>query len=459
MKFVPKPENQLIIDWLLDRPVAAIWAGMGLGKTVSTLTAIDYLLLSGDVTGVLLVAPMRVSNLTWPNEVRKWAHLRHMRMANLRTKEGWQALKDGTADIYHINYESLPRLCKSYLEKARSLPFNLLVFDESTCAKNPSSKRINQLRHRVAGVTRRWGLTGTPSPNSLLEIFAQVRLLDEGQRLGRSYDQFKRTYFHPTDYMEYNWVINGPEAKAEIYKRISDIALTLDRRDYADFSEPVYCDIEVPLPPEAKEDYEELERELLLTTGNGEEPILAPNAAVLAGKLLQLTGGAVYNTEHETVLIHEARIKALQKTIKDLRKKDPTRTFLTACNYRHEQSRVARATSGILLEEAPPGILQTWCEGKVPHLICSPQSLGHGLNLQSGGYTILWYSLPWSRELYDQFNARLARRGQDKQVEVYRFISPGTIDDAVAETLRERGEEQKALFEVLTNLRKVATLR
>jgi hypothetical protein len=274
---------------------------------------------------------------------------------------------------------------------------------------------------------------------------------------------FQRTYFHPTDYMEYNWEINGPEAEATIYRKVSDIALTLETKDYADFAPPTVEDVDCPFPEEARDQYEELERELILSMGDGKDPVVAANAAVLAGKLHQLTGGAVYLEDKTVVVLSKTKLVALNALIKRLRKKDPKRTFLLACNYQHEQARVKAAVSGsVRLSDAKTAkeqeaLFSKWNRGQIPVLIVHPKSAGHGLNLQDGGYTVLWYSLPWSRELYDQLIARLCRRGQKTPVEVYRLLCPNTIDDAVAETLRQREEGQKALFNALKNLRRIAT--
>lgn len=412
------------------------------------------------------MAPLRVCNLTWPNEVAKWAHTRHLRVANLRTKDGWASLLRGDADLYLINYESLPRLGEQYLAKQRGAPpFDLVVFDESTMAKNPSSKRINGFRKYLGPIRYRWELTGTPNPNSLLEIFAQIRLLDDGARFGPSADKFKRTYFHATDYMEYNWVINGPEAERAIYRKVSDIALTLESKDYADFAPPVVEDVPCPFPEEAREAYEEMEEELILSMGEGETPVVAPNAAVLAGKLHQIVGGAVYREDKTLANLSTTKIDALLALLNRLRKAEPNRTFLIACNYVHEQLRLADAVPGARLFASARSkadqdqLFRDWNAGRVPALVVDPRSVGHGLNLQSGGHTLVWFSLPWSRELYDQTIARLCRRGQDHVVEVYRLLCPDTIDDAIAETLRQREEGQRALFNALKNLRTLHNLK
>jgi SNF2 family DNA or RNA helicase len=433
---------------------------MGLGKTSMTLEAVRRLFLDAQITGVLIVAPVRVCNLTWPDEIKKWDEFSWMKVANLRTAGGWQMLLDRSAHVYLINYEMLPKFMKNYLHGRRGLfAFDLIVFDELTKAKNPDSKRIKMLREYIHKVPRRWGLTGTPNPNSLLELFAQVRLLDDGQRLGKSFAQFRDCYFTATDYHGYNLQIN-PGAAETIYTRISDLALVLRSSDYLDIPDTILEDIEVPIPADAREHYEELEQELLVHLAEHGVDVVAPNAAVLAGKLLQITGGAVYvedivdeTVTRKTIEIHDAKLVALERLLK--RVDEPC---LVVCNYRHERERIlARIRGGVSFtgsrDEAD--LLKRWNAGSIKCLVADPRSIGHGLNMQAGGRVVIWYSLNWSRELYDQTNARLARRGQDKVPLIYRLLAPGTMDDAVAETLRTRLEGQSALLQALVNLQKL----
>jgi len=462
MKFDPSAAQRLAIPWLIHHDQAALFAGMGLGKTASVLTAYVCMKLLGTSKGVLIVSPLRVTNLTWQNEANRWDHTKDLKVANLRTKEGWLSLLDGSADIYLINYESLPRLGQAYMKFQHDcLPFDTVVFDESTMAKNPSSKRINGFRKHIKHITRRWGLTGTPNPNSLLELYAQIRLLDEGKRFGPSADAFKRAYFHPIDYMEYDWRINGKDAEDKIYAKLSDIALVLKTEDYSDVPQPEITDVEVTLGDEARKHYDEMEKELLAMIGSGDSPVIAPNAAVLAGKLHQMTGGAVYREDKTVADFHTAKLDELRALITKLKKHEPNRTFLIACNYRHEQSRIAGALNQAVRfsdaeSKADQDILfSRWNAGHIPYLVVDPRSVGHGLNLQSGGYTVIWYSVPWSNELYAQLNARLCRRGQSEQVEVYRLIAQNTIDDAVVETLRQRAEGVHELMTTLKNLWKL----
>ena len=429
-----------MIDHLLSHKRAALFCGLGLRKTASTLLAFDTLHALGEANRMLVVAPLRVCNLTWPNEAAKWVP--HLRLANLRTT---QAVDQ--ADICVCNYEMLPKMAGAMRQ------FDTIVFDEITRAKSHRSKRIRSVRQDLPD--RRWGLTGTPMPNSTMELFAQIRLLDDGERLGRSFEQFKQTYFYPIDYMRYDWrPLPGSEEK--IRARIADITLTLLSSDYADVPDTVVEDLEVAMPPEAQKLYDRLEKDLLVSLGSGRNVVVAVNAAVLVNKLLQVAGGSVYDEKKEVVRVHDAKLGALQAYLK----KHPE-PVLIAYNYRHELDQLKRAfPAAVAFEDATTTSAQQqverdWNLGKIPRLLVHPASVGHGLNLQHGGSTVIWFSLTWSREMYDQLNGRVARQGQKQLIHVIRIICPGTIDDAVVETLREKGDNQTNFLTVLTNLRRL----
>lgn len=422
-------------DFLLAHDRSALFAGLGLGKTASTLSALNTLFADGEITRALVVAPLRVANLTWPNEVKKWNETRWMRVASLRHKSPQDA------EIHTINYESPHKLTS--LDA-----YDVVVFDEITRAKNPSSKRINAFR-KLLTTQRRWGLTGTPRPNSLLELFAQIRLLDDGQRFSTSFAHFRSCYFQPVDYMEYDW---RPRQGSEemIYSKIADLTLTLRSSDYLDIPDTVIEDVEVTMPEPAMKFYKTLEKDLLVLLGKNQD-VVAVNAAVLVNKLLQVCGGSVYDESRGVVALHDAKIEALKKIVAGTEE-----NVLVATNYIHERERVVAA-----LEEfgAVDGakfkgdIEDAWNSGRIRVLVADPRSLGHGLNLQKGGRTIVWFSPTWSREYYDQFNARLARKGQTEQPLVFRLICGGTMDDAVIESLREKGDGQNEMLRILTNYR------
>jgi SNF2 family DNA or RNA helicase len=433
MKLKLEPYQEAMRDYLLGHPRSYCCVGLGLGKTAATLSALNDLLVDGAIRSALVVAPLRVAQLTWPNEVEKWDEFNWMEVENLRGKK-----PSGKAQIYTINYERLKDL--------KSLDFcDVVVFDEITRAKNPQSKRIKGIRALFRN-HQRWGLTGTPRPNSLLELFGQIRLLDDGERLFPTFSRYRDAYFYPTDYMRYNWVPKkGVEGK--IYQAISDITIAQLSSEYLEIPDTVVEDIEIALP--TRQLYDELEKEFLAIAGKTE--IVALNAAVLVGKLLQVCSGAIYSGTREVEVLHPAKLDALAKLLKRL--DEPA---LIACQFIHERERICRTIKGAVDASTFQGdIEKAWNQGKIRYLVADPRSLGHGLNLQQGGRTVIWFSPIYSRELYDQFNARVARKGQTQPPLIYRLICTGTIDDVVVETLRNRGEDQNIMLQIMANYRKI----
>jgi SNF2 family DNA or RNA helicase len=435
MIYTPQVQQTLMTEFLLTHDRAALFCGMGLGKSAAVLAALREEFVDGGCKGALIVAPLRVAILSWPNELQKWDEFRCLKYEVLRGQQ-----PSGKSMIYLTNYEQLPKLT--------DLSFcDTIIYDEITRAKNPASERINEHRKHIKG-HRRWGLTGTPRPNNLLELFAQVRLLDDGQRLGRSFHQFRNTWCHATDYMEYNWAPN-PGAEEAIYKRIRDLALTLRTSDYSDQPDLVVEDIEVKLPDAARGLYHTLEKELLISLGPKGD-VVALNAAVLVNKLLQVTGGTVYNETRGAVEVHDAKIRALQRLLAGM----PGENVIVFTNFIHERERVCKAIGGTNAADFVGDIETAWNSGKIKYLVADPRSLGHGLNLQAGGKTIVWFSPNWSRESYDQANARVWRKGQKDVSTVYRLLCPQTMDDVVVETLRTKEEGQSAMLALLTNFRR-----
>lgn len=425
-------------DYLVTHPRAYCTVGLGLGKTASTLSALNELFADGAIRAALIVAPLRVARMTWPNEIQKWDQFQWMRVEHLKHRK-----PSGKAQIYLINYERLFDLLDIDW-------CDVVIFDEITRAKNHASKRIKHLAPMLKHHWR-WGLTGTPRPNSLLDLFAQVRLLDDGKRFGTSYYRFKEKYFRPTDYMQYNWV---PRARAEerIYGKISNFTLTLQSSDYLDVPDTQVTDEPVALPPEAKQMYTELEREFLAII-NG-HTVTAANAAVLVNKLLQVCGGVIYSEDGKPQRIHEEKIKTLKTVIR--RVGEPV---IVACNYVHETDMICNLVKGAVRASSVKGDLEAkWNSGQIKVLVAHPASLGHGLNLQQGGRTVIWYSPTWSRELYDQFNARVARKGQDRIPQVFRILCPETIDDVVIESLREKGDGQSAMLRIMTQYQRMKSI-
>lgn len=431
-----EPYQMVMRDFLVTNPRAYCTVGLGLGKTATTLSALQELFLDGAIRSALIVAPLRVARITWPNEIQKWDQFRWMTLEHLKGQP-----PSGKANLYLINYERLNQLT--------SLDFcDVIVFDEITRAKNHAAKRIKAFRPLLKKRHRRWGLTGTPRPNSILELFAQIRLLDDGERLGVKYELFKHRYCYPTDYMRYNWVPR-PGAEDQIYSKIHDITLTLRSSDYLDVADTEVNDIMVPLSSSSERIYKKLEKDFLAQI-NGTD-IVAANAAVLVNKLLQVCSGAIYREDRTIEKIHEDRITALKSLIRKLGE-----PVIVGCQFIHEARRICDLVPGAVhASEIKNNLEDEWNSGKIPILVADPRSLGHGLNLQQGGRDIIWFSPTWSRELYDQFNARVARKGQEKVPRVHRLLSPKTIDEVVIESLREKGDSQNAMMRIMSNYRKL----
>jgi SNF2 family DNA or RNA helicase len=442
MEFVPSRPQQILIDKMLSSNVVAGFVGVGIGKTASALYALNDLLLNLEAKAALIIAPLRVCSLTWPHECQKFEQFKWMRVVSLRTEEGRRAFVEGSAQAYLINFEMLPKLEGLIKQRKGSIPYDLEIIDELHIARSHSSKRINGFR-KLPRAPRRWGLTGTPAPNSLMDLFAQIRLLDSGEALGKSFTQFQQRWFE-SDWMGWNWTPK-PFAKEQIHKAISHLTVTLSSEEWLDIPDTFVIDEEIDLP--ARDGYNKLKRELLLEIKG--KTVTAANAAVLIGKLQQYVSGAVY-TDDGYEAIHDAKLDALEKIYKRLKK-----PLLVACHFRSEQPRIKdRFPEAILFEAAKTAedqraLVAKWNAGKIPMLIASPDAAGTGLNLQDGGDTIVWFTLTYSRLKYIQTNARLARRGQKNVTTVYRLLCPNTVDDAVVEALREKETEERSLLSAL----------
>jgi superfamily II DNA or RNA helicase len=437
-----------MVEHLLANDRAALFVSPGKGKTVVTLTALDTLATCGQLRGALIVAPLRVCSITWPAQVARWAHTSWMRVANLRTAEGLQAWLDGTADIYLINSELLPNRLPLMFPKRKTFvcPVDTLVIDELSLAKNPQSKRFKALHKHLGGITRRWGLTGTPIPNNYLDLWMQVRMLDDGKRLGKTFASYKDEHFYAADYMGYTFkLITG--AKEQIDRRLSDLALVMVG-DPNDLPSSSIIDIPATLPPAARRQYKTLEKEMLAEIADGE--ITAPSAGVLVNKLLQVTSGAVYDEDRNVLPVHTAKLDALRGLL-DKHKSEPV-LILTA--FKHESARILAAIpEARMFDEL---LLRDWQDGRIPVWVADPRSLSHGIDgLQKSCRIAIWCSLTYSHETYVQTNARLIRTGQTAETIIYRIICPGTIDDAVAEALRDKSDTQTGMLHAVRALQRM----
>ena len=437
--FKPFAYQLPMIDHLLENDRAALFVSPGKGKTVVTLTAIDALATIGDFKAALIVAPLRVCSITWPAQVERWAHTQWMRVANLRTAAGLKAWHEQAADIYLINSELLPNRLPLMFPKRKDFtcPVDTLVIDELSLAKNPQSKRFKALHKHLATIERRWGLTGTPIPNNYLDLFMQVKMLDDGSRLGRTFTGYRDAYFYPADYMGYTYkLVTG--SKEAIDGKLADLALVMVG-DPTDLPASSVIDIPAVMPTEARRHYKTLEKEMLAEIEDGE--ITAPSAGVLVNKLLQLTSGAVYDADRNILPVHTAKISALRSVL-DRHQGEPV---LVLCAFKHESARVIEAIPGARMFDERN--LDDWKAGKIPVWVADPRSLSHGIDgLQVSCRIAVWVSLTYSHETYVQTNARLIRTGQTAETLIYRLICSGTVDDAVAEALRDKSDTQSGML-------------
>lgn len=444
MRFEPHAYQRHAIEHVLEHPAAALFLDMGLGKTVITLTALTELLHDRfEVSKVLVIAPKRVAEDTWTREAVKWDHTRYLRVSTvLGTERQRLAALREPADIYAINRENVEWLVAHY---GRRWPFDMVVIDELSSFKSPKARRFRALRRVRPLVRRIVGLTGTPAPNGLLDLWAQVYLLDQGERLGKTVTGYRTRYFEPSRYIAGGRPVAWtpvPGAEEAIYERLSDICLSMRAEDWLELPERIDNLIPVRLPAPAREAYERLERDYVLTYPDA--AVVAASAAALTGKLLQLANGAVYDEHRGVRELHEAKLDALQDVIEAANGKP----VLVYYAYRHDLDRLRRRFPQAR-ELRTADDIEAWNSGQVPMLLVHPASAGHGLNLQDGGHIAVWFGLTWSLELYQQANARLYRQGQMERVIVHHLVAEGTVDEDIMRVLTGKTFTQDALLEAL----------
>lgn len=439
MQYTPHHYQEIATAMIVNHPYCALLLDMGLGKTVSTLTAINLLYDMIEISRVLIVAPKRVAEHTWPDEIRKWDHLQHLRcsVAVGTAAERREALARD-ADIYVINRENVSWLVDEIGRKP--WPYDMVVLDELSSFKSHTAQRFKAIRRVRGGMARVVGLTGTPTPNGLLDLWPQMYLIDEGKRLGRTFSGYRARYFDPDKRNRvqiWTWKPK-PGAEEDIYRTIGDIALSMQAKDLLRLPERTDVDVPVALPAPARQAYERLERELVLQLPEG--VVQASQAATLLNKLLQMAGGCAYGEDGAVVPVHGAKLDALE----DLVEQANGKPVLVYYGYRHERERIMER-----IPQAEGLDPDRWCAGEQPVALAHPASCGHGLNLQAGGSIMIWYSLPWSLELYEQANARLYRQGQTDPVRIYHLIASGTVDEQVKAALQRKAIGQTALLEAL----------
>lgn len=448
MKFNPHEYQRYAIDYIVSHPISAILLGCGLGKTSIALSAIDEMLHDRFlIRKALVVAPIRVCQNSWPDELRKWDHLRDIRWALAvgTQAERLAALREN-AELTIINRENLAWLIE---DSGVPFDFDLVVLDELSSFKNWQSKRYRAFMKVRPRIKRVVGMTGTPSSNGLIDLFAEYRCLDMGERLGRFIGKYRDEFFAP-DRRNGNIVYSYrvlPGAEDEIYRRIGDITISMKTTDYLDMPELVTSEYSVTLDGEERKQYDAMKQDLLLQLPEGE--VTAANAAALSGKLSQLSGGAVYADDGSVTVIHSKKLDALE----DLVEGANGSPLLVAYWYRHELERIAERLRSLHIPFARldrPEDIRRWNAGEIPVALIQPMSLGIGVNLQQGGSTIVWYSLPWSLELYTQTVDRLFRQGQQAEtVSVIHITAKDTIDGRIVKALKDKDSTQAALIEAV----------
>ena len=442
MKYKPHEYQSYATEFILSHPISAVFLEMGLGKSVITLSSIfDLCLDSFLVCKVLVIAPLRVARDTWPAEIKKWDHLKGLSysVAVGTEKERIDALKKQST-VYIINRENV-----DWLVHKSGIPFHfdMVVIDELSSFKSYGAKRFKSLLKVRPSVKRIVGLTGTPSSNGLMDLWAEFRILDLGQRLGRYISHYRNTYFTP-DKRNAQIIFSYkplPGAEEEIYKQISDITISMKSTDYLKMPEYVSNEVFVTLSEKEWKVYSDFKEDMVANLGD--EEIDAVNAAVLSGKLLQMANGAVYDSENKAHVIHDKKLDALEDLIEGANGKP----VLVAYWYKHDLERIKERFPVRQIQSSKD--IEDWNDGKIPIAVIHPASAGHGLNLQSGGSTLIWFGLTWSLELYQQTNARLYRQGQKDTVIVHHIITKNTIDEDVLLALTKKEKTQDALIDAV----------
>lgn len=440
MKFVPHKYQEYAINRILDTPAVGLFLEMGLGKTVITLTALDDLLYNRfDAEKVLIIAPLRVAEDTWSRESQKWDHLRHFKISKiLGDKRQREKALEAKADLYVINRENTEWLVSTL---GNGWPFDTVVIDELSSFKSHAAKRFRALRRVRPMIKRIIGLTGTPAPNGLMDLWAQIYLLDQGERLGKTITGYRDRYFTAgarDGHIVYDWK-EKKESEEAIFSKISDICVSMKAKDWLDMPERIDRVIPVKMDETARAKYRQLEREMLIPMVDAD--IVANTAAVLSNKLLQLANGAVYDEQKGVREIHNAKLDALEDVV-EAANGHPVLVFYT---YKHDLSRIqVRFPEAKTLKGTED--VKAWNAGRIPILLAHPASAGHGLNLQAGGNIIVWFGLTWSLELYQQANARLHRQGQQHSVIIHHLVAEGTLDEEVMDALENKATGQEALM-------------
>lgn len=441
------------VQHIIDNPFCALFLDMGLGKTVTTLTAIKELMDACIITNALVVAPKKVTQVTWTGEIKNWAHLQNLTISvidgDVKHRRVAMAKK---ADIYAVSRDNIVWLVTEY--GGIKLPFDMVVIDELSSFKNHASKRFRAMKRVRKFIPRVVGLTGTPSPNGLIDLFAQMYLIDEGERLGKTITAYRDRFFRPDKRngdIVYTYALKQPadETEKQISDLISDITISMTAEDYLKMPDKIMLFDTVELPDKVYDSYLDFEREQVLELINSDEMITAASAAALSNKLQQYANGAIYDADRNVKHIHDEKLEKLQEIVEAAN----GAPVLVAYSFIHDLDRIMNALKEYkpVKLEKPEHIAQ-WNDGKIQVLVTHPASAGHGLNLQKGGNILVWFGNTWSLELYMQFNARLYRQGQTKPVYIHHIVSKGTVDEKIIKALSGKKETQDGLMQSIKEL-------
>ena len=448
------------VEHIITHPFCGVFLDMGLGKTVSTLTAINYLMFDYlEINSVLVIAPKRVAESVWQEEAEKWDHLKHLSFSKIigSAKQRISAVMDTKADIYIISRDNVAWLCALY--GGGKLPFDMVVIDELSSFKSYKSERFKALRGARPYLKRLVGLTGTPAPNGLIDLWPQIYLMDRGERLEKTISRYREKYFCPgqtNGHVVYSYDLMS-DSEYLIHKKIEDICISMKANDYLEMPERTDNYIKLKMPEQIKKQYDDFEKNKVLDLFKSEQEYLdnadkwvdkpveinAVNAAALSNKLLQFANGAVYDENRKVFPIHDIKLEALKEIIEDAN----GQSVLVAWTFQFDRDRIMD-----YLKKYKPRELKTnkdiedWNAGKIQVMLAHPASAGHGLNLQAGGNLIVWFGQTWSLELYQQFNARLYRQGQKNHVIINHLILQGTHDEDVIRALKNKDKKQNALM-------------
>ncbi|HHR6140583.1 TPA: SNF2-related protein [Providencia alcalifaciens] len=454
--FIPRPYQNLILSHEIDIKRSNVWAGMGMGKTVATLTALEDLFMAGSETQpALVLAPLRVASSTWPDEAVKWNHLRNIDVQPIigTAKERMAAIKNTNASVFTINYDNLVWLVEIFGEH---WPFGTIIADESTRLKSfrlrKGGKRAAALAKVAHKHVHRWvNLTGTPSPNGLIDLWGQAWFVDQGQRLGRTYSAFTSRWFNNIQFPGQQWskLEPLPFAQEQMQDALRDVTISLDAADWFDIEEPIHNIIKLELPAKARKQYQEMEKEMFLELEH--EGVEALNAAAKTVKCLQIASGAIYTDDSKNwVELHDAKTQALESIISE----SGGMPILVAYHWKHDLERLLKAFPKGRNLDADPQTLRDWNAGKIPILFAHPASAGHGLNLQDGGNILVFFSHWWDLEQYQQIIERIGptrqiQAGYNRPVFIHHLIAAGTMDEVVMERRNSKREIQDLLLEAM----------